>query len=463
MRKQRYLIGIIAILLFVSCQKDQIAPAIDKIKADVDYLCSPELKGRDIPGIYGDQTAEWIKKQFQEIGLEPVQGEDYLIKVPLIQAELDTFNTSIELGKDKYPWGNGSYQFPKKIGQYDLSVEAIWCVDGDFSSAKGKAALIQPSKRPAAFQAAAARRAGVEALVVVYQDSLKEVDQKLTEARKQSFGLVDLPDSEPDFPILFVNSNTDIPDGTKLRIHLRFKNYNKKAYGNNVVGTIGGSKSGYVALAAHYDHLGESDSLFYPGADDNASGIAGLLAISRKWSERKPDGRGLIVMAFTAEEDGMLGSKWFMNNLPIPPERISSAINMDMIGRNGFCSYRDVHNPEAVIDTNYAGIYFSAQSPELEAIINTANESVLLALDSKGINSFPFSDAGSFHDKQVPTIHLFSGYHTDYSSLNDTPDKLNYFKLYRIVNLVDQVLIELAHNDIGFDPEKRAASSGMNY
>lgn len=451
-------------VLIIACQSGTV---IDRLKSDINYLCSPELKGRNVPGETGDITAQWIENQFKEIGLKPVgEGKQsgYRFELPIVEARLDTVDTYFSINGVKFGWGDGYHLFPKKVSDVNVDLSAVWCEDGDYSAAQGRAAVINATARPAAFAAAAAKRAGVAALVVVYADSSKEVDRKLKEIRESGFNFVELPNSEPEFPVVYLDSGSlNLSSGINLHLSLQFTDYNQ-AVGYNVVGKIDGSVDEYVVIAAHYDHLGEDGAgSYYPGADDNASGVAGMLELCRLWSEREPDGRGLIAMSFTAEEDGMLGSKWLMGHLPFPREKISAAVNMDMIGRNGFSSYRDVHDPAAVIDTNYVGVFHSAQSPELEELINSANSGISLTVDMKGINSFPFSDAGSFQDVQLPTVHLFSGYHADYSSVGDTPDKLNYFKISRIVNLIDAILLELRSSDVKFDPNIRAKSAGMNY
>ncbi len=467
MSKNLLLFVIIASVLLSSCQSET---AIDRIKADVNFLCSPELKGRDVPGETGDQTAFWIEQQFKEIGLKPVKGRTgfgYRFEVPIVEARLDTLNTVIVINGVKFGWGNGFYTFPKRISPVDLNLIAVWCEGGDYSKAQDKAAIIQATGRPAAFAAAAAKRAGVRALVVICSDSLKEVSRKLKDLKDNKFRLVDLPNSDLDFPVIYLytgDESLDLTDNIDLHLSVQFTDYVDR-HGYNVLGRIDGTEPGFVIIGAHYDHLGEVPGSveYYPGADDNASGVAGLLELSRMWVERPPDGRSLIAAAFTAEEDGMLGSKYSTMSRASNSDRINAMINMDMIGRNGFCGYRDVHNPDAVVDTNYVGVFYSAQSPELEELINRSNSDVSLSVDLKGINSFPFSDAGSFHDIEVPTVHLFSGYHSDYSSVNDTPDKLNYYKLSRIVNLVDQILKQLKQNEVEFDPDIRAKSSGMHY
>jgi len=303
--------------------------------------------------------------------------------------------------------------------------------------------------------------------------------------------LIDLPGSAPDFPTVYFYDSKLLHSittynyienieqyiesaaqfgGLRASLRVTYKNY-VNTHGYNVVAKLDGAIPEYVIIGAHYDHLGivleSKDNVesaiesYYPGADDNASGVAGLLEICRRWVNRDRTGRGLIAVSFTAEEDGRLGSQWFMNHLPVPRESIVAMVNMDEIGRCGFSSMRYVHQKDAVPDPEYAAAYYSATSPELKDILVKSVSGVDLDLNIQPVNSFShFGDAGSFHDKQIPTVNLFSGFHSDYHSPRDTPDKIDYEKMSRMIDLADQLLVNLSQvsDRIGFDPSNRVKS-----
>ncbi|MDP8229259.1 MAG: M20/M25/M40 family metallo-hydrolase [Candidatus Electryoneaceae bacterium] len=488
---------------------------IIRLQADVEYLCNPDLEGRDVPGRTGDLTALWIAEQFLRIGMHPGVGDSsYLQKVPLLQAWLDTASTKLIVSDREYIWGDGFYIFPKKIVHWQTGTSASTsiqmgasdstsvqmgasdstpaCIESemvrcgwgfvdrpsgrnDFADANDRAAVVFPgSDLPpeqagryalTPFKAAAAKRAGADMLIVAYQDHLEEISRKSSEIRHP---LVDLPDSDPEFPTVYLNDDLLQDNDENIQLNVVFRD-RCESHGFNVIGRIDGTIDEYVVIGAHYDHLGtvegdeDGDGVYFPGADDNASGVAGLLEICRWWMDYGSNERGLIAISFTAEEDGLLGSHWLTDHLPVPHDKIVAMVNMDMIGRDAFASMRDVRRPGAVPDERYVGIFYSAQSPELSDLIHT--DDFPLTMDIFPINRFPFSDAGSFHNKHIPTVHLFSGYHCDYSSPRDTPDKLNYQKMARIVSLTQNILVRLAEHKehIGFDPTIRATSPGMRY
>ncbi len=522
------LAGLILVSAGVSIAADSDLDA--RLKSDLNYLCSPELAGRNVPGPNGDRTALWVAEQFLDIGLHPLIGDtSYIQKVTLVQAWLHgdwsrvnpkptylTLRGPLLYDPDRR-WGSG-YScrdgfciFPKHIAPVDTTFEIAWCSYGivdepsgrnDFAGATGKAAMVLPGSdlppgkagRQALvpFKAAAAKRAGAGMLLVfdfegefgIHRESRKagiksELQQRIDEALNRP--LIDLPDSEPDFPIAYLddpmfmglfiyddsNKAIDIESyikkaeqhgGMTAGLRVTFKD-RTETHGYNVIGKIEGSVDEYVVIGAHYDHLGivegDEQDAYYPGADDNASGVAGLLEICRRRANRKTEGRGLIAVAFTAEEDGLLGSRWFVDHLPVPKESIIAMVNLDGIGRRGFDNMRSVHQPDAIPDPRYAAAYYSAASPELKDILHGAGSGVDLELNIQPVNSFShFGDSCPFHEAHIPTVNLFSGFHKDYHSPTDTPDKIDYEKMSRIIDLSDALLNILAEdqNRIGFDP-----------
>ena len=106
----------------------------------------------------------------------------------------------------------------------------------------------------------------------------------------------------------------------------------------NVVGLLPGTSATdeYIVIGAHYDHLGMLGHTIYPGADDNASGVAAMLSVARVFAAMRADGRGprknLLFVAFDGKELDMAGSRYFVRHLPIPKEKITAMVNLDMLG-----------------------------------------------------------------------------------------------------------------------------------
>lgn len=192
----------------------------------------------------------------------------------------------------------------------------------------------------------------------------------------------------------------------------------------NVVGYVEGSdpkmKAEVVVVGAHYDHLGSRrDGTFYPGADDNASGTAGVLEIAEAFS-----GKGIrlkrtvLFICFGAEEVGLLGSRHYCEHPRFPLEKTVAMLNLDMIARN---------DPDEVI------FYGLTLSPALQKIVDEANSSGM-EVQKAGLSQS--SDHYSFHVKGVPAIFVNSGMHPDLHMPTDTPDKCDFKKAEKITELV---------------------------
>jgi hypothetical protein len=203
----------------------------------------------------------------------------------------------------------------------------------------------------------------------------------------------------------------------------------------NVIASARGSDSKlrneWVVIGAHYDHLGLGDpnnsfskddvGKIHHGADDNASGTAGLLELGRLIGRNKQAfKRSVVLMAFAGEELGLFGSSHFVNNPTAPISSINAMLNMDMIGRLGNRSM------------NVMG---TGTSPEFPAWIDQANNPVGLTLTLSN-GGHEGSDHISFNGKRIPTLFFFSGLHSDYHRPTDTADKIDGKGAVRVLSLV---------------------------
>lgn len=222
----------------------------------------------------------------------------------------------------------------------------------------------------------------------------------------------------------------------------------------NVVGLLEGTdpklKDEVVAVTAHHDHIGTSQGRIYYGADDNASGVAGVLEIARAFARAgKRPRRSMLFLVFEAEERGLLGAFHYAANPVIPLEKTVAVLNMDMISRNEDSPTWDTHPEDNVNGLNLVGTLYN---PELRTIIERQNAVTRLDLDYKTdkedredwlarSDHFPFAVAG------VPMVLFNTGEHPDYHTENDTWDKLNYEKMERIVRLIYLTAWEVANKD----------------
>ena len=221
----------------------------------------------------------------------------------------------------------------------------------------------------------------------------------------------------------------------------------------NVVSIIPGSKfpNEYIVISAHLDAHGTHDGKIYNGADDDGSGNVSLLEIAESFSDAVKDGhppkRSIIFLHVTAEEKGLIGSKYYVDNPLYPLENTIANLNIDMIGR--------IDPKRKDKDPNYIYLIGSDKiSQELHNISEKINSTYTqLKLDykyndDKDPNRFYYrSDHYNFAKNNIPVIFYFNGVHEDYHEPTDTADKINYPLLEKRTKLIFHTAWELANRE----------------
>ena len=238
-----------------------------------------------------------------------------------------------------------------------------------------------------------------------------------------------------------INSKTEpasfsLPDSLKLSLDVDIENTHATV--NNVLAYMPGKTDEYIILGAHYDHLGRGyfDSMapsqigeIHPGADDNASGTAGVLELARVLSPLRGQlPRGILFASFAGEELGLLGSAAWVKDPTKPLDKAVAMINMDMIGR-----VKD--------DKIYVGGVGTGSS--FQRVLEEAWDDSHLKLElSQG--GYGSSDHTSFVSKHIPVLFFFSGLHSDYHKPSDTWEKINSEGAAGLLNVVARCALELA-------------------
>ena len=209
----------------------------------------------------------------------------------------------------------------------------------------------------------------------------------------------------------------------------------------NVVAYLPGSdptlREEYVVIGSHHDHNPPREGRIFPGADDNLSGCVGMLAIARAMMVERPK-RSVIFVWHTAEERGLVGAYYFVQHSPVPPEKITANLNLDMISRN---------------DPN--GIYLIGSnklSSELDKSFHAMNDrSVKLTLDYKyedpgEPNRFFFrSDQYPYIRYGIPGVWVFCGTTADYHQEGDVEEKVDYGKIEKVTRLTYLVAMDIGN------------------
>jgi len=206
-------------------------------------------------------------------------------------------------------------------------------------------------------------------------------------------------------------------------------------------------KDEVVIISAHFDHVGSHNGKIFNGADDDGSGTAGLLEIAQAYalSSEKPK-RSLLFAAWNAEESGLLGSRYYVQSPIFPLSKTVAVFQMDMIGRNE--EIPDPKNPRffglekqtAEENTNSVNVLGYTRSNDLRNLVASSNEHIGLELkfryDDSSANLLRRSDNWPFLLNGVPALFFHTGLHPDYHQPTDTPEKINYPKLEKVVRLV---------------------------
>ena len=248
----------------------------------------------------------------------------------------------------------------------------------------------------------------------------------------------------------------------------------------NVVGILPGSdpklKNEAIVIGAHYDHLGRGgegslaprEGEIHHGADDNASGVAGLIELARMFSSQKLR-RTIVFIAFSGEEEGLIGSNYYVNHPIVPLANTVAMINMDMIGRLkdkalivGGVGTAQEWRSMIVADNSMQSMTVSLNTARSSGPPTTASMPIVVGSNGQPVvtmdpakqflltlneDGYGPSDHSSFYSKQVPVLFFWTGTHDDYHKPSDTADKINYEGEARIVGFVSRVVSDIDKSD----------------
>jgi hypothetical protein len=205
----------------------------------------------------------------------------------------------------------------------------------------------------------------------------------------------------------------------------------------------------YLVIGAHYDHLGktvagsmqparpgaaeETELIIHNGADDNASGVSGILELAQALARAPHLRRSVVFIAFSGEELGLLGSKHFVEHPTVPLEQVVAMVNLDMIGRL----------KEKV---EKIPVFGAKSAPELEAVVSSAGAAQGFGSEGLG-GAMSRSDHASFDRKGIPNLFFFTGTHADYHRPTDDTDKINAEGGVRIVQMIYDIAVQVANAD----------------
>lgn len=467
-----------------------------RYKADVRKLAAPEMRGRGTGSPQLEKAARFIASEFKKAGVPPAPGTpDYfqrfqvtvnaeLGKANLMKVVSDGSTQTLALGKDFQPFNFSAND--KVAGQavfagYGITAPEYNYDDYDGLDVKDKIVLLlrhEPQEfdensvfagkvytrhAQTEFKAVNARMHGAKAVLFINDVSNHtDADEVDKFSRRVGPGLTSVPflqvrssvAEEWLRPTLGKSLKEWIAEVDKdlkprgavlpatLTIEIATDVRRQTSRVPNVAAYLPGETDEYVIVGAHFDHIGmgEQSSMapdlagkaIHHGADDNASGTAGLLEIAR-WAAKQPKRkRGVLFLAFSGEELGLLGSAHYVNQPLLPLEKAAAMINMDMIGR--------IKDGKVFIGGTNTGT-------TLKALIEGLQSNTKLRLELSDQGGFGSSDHFSFITKQIPVLFFFSGLHQDYHRPSDTWEKINAEDAAELLTVVAKSVERLTSED----------------
>ncbi len=412
---------------------------IERLKQDIYTLASEEMEGREAGTDGEKKAAAYIKQRMAEVGLQPLFNGSYLQEFPFAggwvwgtENHFSYLAHSFSHGEDYYVLpgsGIGSLSAPFVHVGYGLSglvhLEGFedycdYALHGEIDGYVAVMDIFMP-----------------EALdTLVDMAFLQIIQQKVrTASEKGAAGIVfvntrsergnppvDLRISRQlfDFPVIFAEDHvlSALMADQQGLIALETDLYREELSGLNVAGYIDNQADKTVVIGGHFDHVGYGTRggsrspgvvAVHPGADDNASGTAGVLEAARYISSSTINNQNYLFIAFGAEEKGLIGSRYFTESDAYDIEKVNYMFNFDMIGR---------------LEDGALTLLGTGSSPAWDGMIDLMTPDQLSVRKSPGGRGG--SDHTSFYVKDIPVLFFFTGLHDDYHRPEDTPDKINY-------------------------------------
>lgn len=418
------------------------------IKKSVSFLSDDKLEGRRTGTIGEKRAFAYIIDKFKKNKIDTLPGmgwylQSFEVNNGLVYAENCSFkvgNSSYKLNEDFIPMpysGNGNFTSQKAVVAYDLGY--LITENKDNPHFDVEEALYQKLKE----------MSSQSELIVVYNSSDTAFNFKFDAKNKKQ----QLPSG-----VVFCNNKiiSEIKKGNQP-LFAQIEISTSKRTGHNVAGYINNKAKLTVILGAHYDHLGygeDHNSLYvgkekmiHNGADDNASGTAALIALSSILKKSGNKNFNYLFIAFSGEELGLYGSKYFVEHSPVDLKNVNYMINMDMVGR---------------LNDSTRGLTIGGfgTSPVWGNLINTNHDYFKIKFDSAG--SGP-SDHTSFYRKDLPVLFFFTGTHSDYHKPSDDADKINYNGELKIIRYIQNLIQNTAALDkIAFTKTRESAAVGKS-
>jgi hypothetical protein len=436
--------------------------------AHVTYLASDALEGRGVRTLGLAKAANYIAAQFKQDGLEPGGDDGTYFQHFSLQAGgkivggsvTPASGVAIPAGDDLAVLGwshSGEARGTLVFAGYGLTKPDRGYDDYAKVDAAGKVVMVFRnvpadkgfSERDGNLRGKVATAVAHGAVAVIVVNRPTDKDELIASTKAyDDFGLplvqVKLPVAEKLFGVKAAKLAPGRA-GDEVTVKAEVERVNLTVA--NVVGMLRGSDPAlageYVLLGAHYDHLGRGfpdtwnphackakEGMIFPGADDNASGTAGMLETAEAFAGAgKRPRRTLVFVAFVAEEMGLYGSSHMADHPPLPLDNMVAMINLDMIGR--------------LRDSEGVSLEGMATAPEWKGMVERENTEQLRLTGSQAF--MEDSDHAAFYRRKKPVLFFFTGLHAQYHCTTDTADLINGEGIAKVARLAFRVMRDVAN------------------
>jgi aminopeptidase YwaD len=415
---------------------------IANLQKHVGYLADDKLEGRRA-GTNGETLAmNYISGEFGQIGLAPKGTDGFYQAFDINDGKKINDDSYFSINKKELNQESDYFPFAFSANANVEAQPALSLQEGDMPWFFNLKETLEENKDNPHFdldefirnKAIESNKKGATALIIYNTSS---IDDKLHFEEKDRSETLKIP-------VIYVTKDPakkyfkDI--AATLDIKIKTSIGEKKRIGHNVAGYIDNNATNTVVIGAHFDHLGYGEDgssllrtgehLIHNGADDNASGTAALIELARLLKNSKIKNTNFLFLAFSGEELGLFGSKYFVENPTLDLKTVNYMINMDMVGR-----FSD--------STHALTVGGYGTSPAWSPTIAASNPKTffVVKVDSSGTGP---SDHTSFYRKDIPVLFFFTGLHSDYHRPTDDADKINYTGEFRIVRYINDIITNLS-------------------
>jgi hypothetical protein len=489
-----------------------------QLKSYLSFIASDEMEGRDTPSRGLDTTAKFLAMNLERWGFKPA-GDDgtFFQRIVLRRDQLDGAHSSAEINGRKFAFGedflpnavgasvtgplvyagHGWVVKSKNIDAYqgvDVKDKIVVVYGEGFPKGITRADLVGRGGNDWSSPSVYARTHGAKAVIAIPDPGIV---LRWDQARQRAETLTARPVPEkftnpsgPALPLIWVSAkmsnalfqgeqldaSTLIDRGQRgeatpafvlsstKQVNITIAVKTEKPPTQNVVAVWEGSdpvlKNEYVAIGAHYDHIGIGNPVngdaIYNGADDDGSGTTALLGMAEALARAKQrPKRSVLFVWHCGEEKGLWGSRYFTDYPTIPLAQIVTQINIDMIGRSKKQGDTNSRNADLSGPNQIYVIGSKMMSTELGELSESVNKSFLNLQydyrydDPNDANRFFFrSDHYNYARKGIPIIFFFDGVHEDYHRPGDEPQKIDYQKMEKIARTIYLTLWEVANRPV---------------